>query len=80
MSFTFAPLERCYSEKLDKWFGKKDCLYEFNPGKFVMPLEYSLMAQDILDSEVRPDDVWLISFSRTGTHTERLYCFTENFT
>ncbi|KAI4460791.1 sulfotransferase sult [Holotrichia oblita] len=67
MSFTYTPLERCYSEKLDKWFGKKDCFYEFNPGKFVMPLEYSLMARDILDLEVRPDDVWLISFSRTGS-------------
>ncbi|KAI4460792.1 sulfotransferase sult [Holotrichia oblita] len=46
---------------------QKDSLYEFNPGKFIMPLEYSFLLQDILNFEVRPDDVWLISFNRTGS-------------
>lgn len=73
MSFMYAPLEKCYSEKLDKWFGGKDCLYEFNPGKFVMPPEYSSIAQDILEFDVRPDDTWLISYSRTGTFLFIIY-------
>ncbi|GJQ75779.1 hypothetical protein Trydic_g17850 [Trypoxylus dichotomus] len=67
MSVNYKPLQKCYSEKLDKWFGIPDCLYEFNPGKFVMPFQYTLMAQDILDFEVRSDDVWLVSYSRTGS-------------
>lgn len=66
MSFTRTPLTGKYAKKLDEIFGVPNSFYEYNPGKFVMPPFFMEITQKILDSEVREDDVWLISYPRTG--------------
>ncbi|KAJ8960057.1 hypothetical protein NQ318_009498 [Aromia moschata] len=64
---TRKPLEGVYGDITDKALGVKHALYEFSPGKSLLPLQYELIAQKILDAPVREDDVWLISFPRTGS-------------
>ncbi|KAI4457668.1 sulfotransferase sult [Holotrichia oblita] len=38
----------------------------FNAGKNSTPIEYTTVAQDILENEVRKDDVWLLGYPRVG--------------
>lgn len=66
MSFTRKPLVGPYAEKLDQIFGVKNSFYEYNPGKFIMPPFFMEITQKILDADVREDDVWMISYPRTG--------------
>lgn len=66
MSFSVKPIVGEYAEKLDKVFGVKDALLEYNPGKCLMPFYFSDIAQQVLDASIRDDDVWLVSFPRTG--------------
>lgn len=61
------PLETVYAEKLDKIFQRKDSMFEYNPGKCVMPSLFGDVAQKVLDADVREDDLWFISFPRTGS-------------
>lgn len=61
------PLEAVYAEKLDKIFQKKDSLLEYNPGKCVLPALFGDVAEKVLDADVREDDLWFISFPRTGS-------------
>ncbi|KAJ8982716.1 hypothetical protein NQ317_019507 [Molorchus minor] len=65
--FTCKPLEGVYGEITDKGLGIKNALYEFNPGKSLLPRAYENIAQKILDAPVREDDTWLVSFPRTGS-------------
>lgn len=76
MSFTCKPLSENYSKKLDKIFDVKDSFLQYNPGRFIMPPQYKNLAQQILDFEVREDDVWVISYPRTGKifYNKKLNC------
>lgn len=38
----------------------------FTAGKNLTPIEYTTVAQDILENEVRKDDVWLLGYPRVG--------------
>lgn len=66
MSLTFHPLVGPFAEKVDKYFGIKGSLIEINPGKVLLPPQYSKIGQSILDAPVREDDIWLLSYPRTG--------------
>lgn len=81
MSFTVSPIQGEYAEKLEKAFGVKDAIFEYNPGKCLMPIYFSEIAQQVLDAEVREDDVWLISFPRTGSTwcQEMIWAIGNNF-
>ena len=37
------------------------------PGGFVFPARFPALAEKIFDMEVRPDDVWIVSYPRCGT-------------
>jgi hypothetical protein len=66
---TFKEVEKEYALKLEKLFGTEGGgLIEVNPGRVLVPHAYKDAAQRIRDLEVRPDDVWLISYPRTGKH------------
>lgn len=67
MSFTVRPLRPEDAERVDKSFGVKGAMVEFNPGKCLLPPFHVKFAQQIIDAPVREDDVWLISFPRTGS-------------
>ncbi|RZB73451.1 amine sulfotransferase [Asbolus verrucosus] len=66
-SYTVKPLKPEDAEKLDEAFGVKGALLEFNPGQCVLPPYHIKIAQQIIDAPVREDDVWLLSFPRTGS-------------
>lgn len=65
--FTSTPISGPYADMLDESFGVQNAFYEFNPGKCLMPPYFADIAQQILDARVKDDDVWLVSFPRTGS-------------
>ncbi|XP_044271320.1 luciferin sulfotransferase [Tribolium madens] len=67
MSYTVRQLSPEDAEVMDRAFGIKNSLMEFNPGKCLLPPFHDKIAQQIIDAPVREDDVWLISFPRTGS-------------
>ncbi|GFG36054.1 hypothetical protein Cfor_01722 [Coptotermes formosanus] len=54
------------ARKLDQMFNRHKCLIEVNPGRMLMPQKYEEMGHYIRAMEVRPSDVWVISYPRTG--------------
>ncbi|KAJ8914570.1 hypothetical protein NQ315_010034 [Exocentrus adspersus] len=67
MSFTFKPLEGKYADIYEKGIGVKDLMYKVTPGNYVCSFLYKDMVQKVLDFPVRSDDVWMVSFARTGS-------------
>lgn len=67
MGITYEPLQPEVAERIDNLFGHKNCLIEVNPGKVLMPPRYEEIGDRIRMSEVRPDDVWVVSYPRTGS-------------
>ncbi|CAH1105251.1 unnamed protein product [Psylliodes chrysocephalus] len=61
------PLEGKWGEITDRHLGIKNALWEFNPGKCLLPSFFENYMQPILDAPIRKDDIWLISFPRTGS-------------
>nr|CAI5870017.1 unnamed protein product [Callosobruchus analis] len=47
--------------------GEGNSLWEFYPGKVVLPAFFENYAGRILDASVRKDDVWLVSYPKTGS-------------
>ena len=72
-SYTVRPLSPEDAERVDKAFGVKGAMLEFNPGKCLLPPYHVKFAQQIIDAPIREDDIWLISFPRTGY----FYIFSE---
>lgn len=67
MQLVYNKVEGPMAIKLETLFGLEDGgLIEVNPGKVLLPPKFKDVAQRILDLEVRPDDVWLVSYPRTG--------------
>lgn len=62
-------------EKLDSFFQKKNGFVEVNPGNVIMPKKYQDICHEILDSHVRSDDVWMISYPRTGNKQFKITIF-----
>jgi len=67
MYVKYENLEDKFAKRLDDLFGLKNCLIEVNPGKCILPPKYKDMGQRIRNMEVRSDDVWLVSYPRTGS-------------
>lgn len=61
-----SPLGGTVGEKLDSFFQRKNCFIEVNPGHVIMPKKYQDISDEIVNTDVRPDDVWMISYPRTG--------------
>lgn len=66
MSLKFETLRGPFGERADKYFGVKGSLIEVTPSKCLMPPQFEGLGQQILDASVRPDDIWLLSYPRTG--------------
>lgn len=65
-TITAKALEPASARKLDEIFQKKDSLLEYNPGKCLLPDFFDKIGQRVLDADVRRDDLWFVSFPRTG--------------
>lgn len=68
MYIKYENLEDKFAKRLDDLFGVKDCLIEVNPGKCILPPKYKDLGQRIKNMKVRPDDIWLVSYPRTGNN------------
>ncbi|KAK6622471.1 hypothetical protein RUM43_012828 [Polyplax serrata] len=73
---TYEKIEGEEGEKLDELFGIKDCLIEVNPGRVILPPDFKDIGERIMDLKVREDDVWLVSYPRTGSTwaQEMIWC------
>lgn len=60
------PLQGVYGEITDKGIGAKNVLFEFNPGKCMLPDFFENYLENIWNMPVRKDDIWLVSYPRTG--------------
>ncbi|XP_058812239.1 luciferin sulfotransferase [Topomyia yanbarensis] len=67
MKIEYRTLETELNERLDTFFCKKNSLIEVNPGGVLMPTKFQEIGEDILNLEIRKDDVWLLSYPRTGS-------------
>lgn len=63
---TCCPLGGTVGDKLDGFFQRKNSFIEVNPGHVIMPKKYQDISDEILNTDVRLDDVWMISYPRTG--------------
>ncbi|XP_050437128.1 luciferin sulfotransferase [Adelges cooleyi] len=67
MHIKYVNIEEKIAKRLDDLFGVKDCLIEVNPGQVILPPKYKDLGERIMNMEVRTDDVWLVSYPRTGS-------------
>lgn len=67
MKVSFTPVNNGPGYSLDKLFQKEDVFVEVNPGNVVMPKKFCDMSEQIMNLPVRQDDIWLVSYPRTGS-------------
>lgn len=65
-SIVFSTVDDEKGEKLDEIFGLKPSLLKVQPSGCLLPPKIVFYAQKIRDMPVYEDDVWMISFPRTG--------------
>lgn len=69
MRLCYKLLDDSIVDRLDSFYNKNNSFIEVNPGNVVMPRIYQDIGDQILNFEVRQDDVWMISYPRTGITT-----------
>lgn len=62
-----SPLNGMVGARLDSFFQRDNGFVEVNPGHVIMPRKYQDICKDIVECDVRTDDIWMISYPRTGT-------------
>jgi len=67
-SIVFSTIEDETGDKLDKIFGLKPALVKMQPSRCLLPPKIIFYAQKIRDMPVYEDDIWTISFPRTGEY------------
>lgn len=67
-SFVFSTVEDEKGEKLDEMFGVKPSFLKVLPSHCLMPPKIVFYAQKIRDFTVYEDDVWMVSYPRTGNN------------
>ena len=66
MQIEITELKGEVCEKLEHYFKRKSAFIEVNPGNVILPAKFSEFGQNIIDLPVRKDDIWLVSYPRTG--------------
>jgi Asp-tRNA(Asn)/Glu-tRNA(Gln) amidotransferase C subunit len=66
MSIKYEELEEKFASRMEAIFQVKEPLIEVNPGRVLLPPKYRDLGQRIRDLRVRPDDVWMLAYPRTG--------------
>lgn len=66
MSVKYETIDGPMAEKMDKMFGVKGSFLRVQPGNCLLPPQYVLLGKRIKDMEIRNDDVWMVSYPRTG--------------
>lgn len=78
MQIKYNNLEEEFRKKLDELFGVENCLIEVNPGKVLLPPKYREIGERIFNLKVRSDDVWLVSYPRTGNEISSSFWSSNN--
>ncbi|XP_065214235.1 sulfotransferase 1B1-like [Planococcus citri] len=80
MQIKYNNLEEEFRKRLDGLFGVENCLIEVNPGKVLLPPKYQEIGERIFNLKVKDDDLWLISYPRTGSTwaQEMAWCIANN--
>ncbi|CAH1966046.1 unnamed protein product [Acanthoscelides obtectus] len=60
-------LDDRYKAIYENQLGEGNSLWEFHPGKVVLPGFFENYVGRILDAPIRKDDVWLVSYPKTGS-------------
>ncbi|XP_076240816.1 sulfotransferase 2 [Calliopsis andreniformis] len=78
---SFTTVEGEVGRRLDKFFGIKSSFMRVEPSNCLLPPQFVFYATRIRDLEVYEDDVWLISYPRTGSHwvQEMVWCIGNDF-
>ncbi|XP_076651407.1 sulfotransferase 2 [Halictus rubicundus] len=78
---TLSTIDGDIGAKLDKIFGAKPSFFRVQPGNCVLPPHFAFYGSRIRDMEVYEDDVWMVSYPRTGSHwaQEMVWCIGNNF-
>lgn len=65
-SFQFSTIDDENGEKLDEMFQLKPSFLRVQPSRCILPPKFIFYAQKVRDFTVYEDDVWMISYPRTG--------------
>ncbi|XP_034178892.1 sulfotransferase 2 [Osmia lignaria lignaria] len=78
---TFVTIEGDAGERLDRMFGVKSSFLRVEPGNCLLPPHFVFYGTKIRDMDVYDDDVWMVSYPRTGSHwaQEMVWCIGNNF-
>ncbi|XP_043268973.1 luciferin sulfotransferase [Venturia canescens] len=81
MELTFKTVDGKIGAKLDQMYGVKSSFVRVEPGHCLVPPQYIFLATKIRDMEIRNEDVWMVSYPRTGSHwaQEMVYCIGNGF-
>lgn len=72
MKLCYDSLDDSIADRLDSFFNKTNNNFiEVNPGNVVMPRIYRDIGDQVLNFDVRHDDIWMISYPRTGNGERR---------
>lgn len=67
MKLEFSNPSAEIAKKYDELFPVQNCFIEVNPGKVYLPRKFADIGESIKDLPVYDDDVWLVSYPRTGS-------------
>jgi len=67
MDISYQDLNDEAIDYIEKCFSNFNTFIIVNPGNVIMPRKYNEIGQSIIDFKIRSDDVWLLSYPRTGT-------------
>ncbi|KAJ6635541.1 Luciferin sulfotransferase [Pseudolycoriella hygida] len=67
MRLTYKSLDDSIADRLDSFFNKNNSFIEVNPGNVIMPRLFQDIGDEVLSFNVRQDDVWMVSYPRTGS-------------
>lgn len=67
MRLAYRPLSGDAGTKLDEFFKRPNCFVEVLPGAVIMPRKFCEIGEQICAAPVRPSDVWLVSYPRSGS-------------
>ncbi|XP_013114284.1 luciferin sulfotransferase [Stomoxys calcitrans] len=67
MELTYKELNRDIAERIDSFYIDKNCFIEVLPGNVIVPRKYMEIGESIRNLKTYPDDVWVVSYPRTGS-------------
>lgn len=73
MQLVYKTVDGSIGEKLDRMFGVKSSFLRVEPSNCLLPPEFVLLGTKIRDMKIYDDDVWMVSYPRTGMYYYLLF-------